>query len=107
VSAEYRVVWKREGLRRKARRYARLASAERHLNMLTSDEPWRFYPEPVDDPDERCCDGRECGCYGETERQRVEAMRAEMPPMEYARIETRPVGEWSEASAPAPQTTRE
>lgn len=36
---EYRLVWQREGLRRKTRRFQSLHSAERHILRLTTGDP--------------------------------------------------------------------
>jgi len=39
---EYRVSWKRDGLRRKSRTFIRRATAERHAEMLRNGDPhWR------------------------------------------------------------------
>jgi hypothetical protein len=43
---EYRVVWKRTGLRRKSRRFQSLTSAERHVHKLTVDYDPHFYCDP-------------------------------------------------------------
>lgn len=39
VKTEYRLVWQREGLRRKSRRFQSLAAAERHIVRLTTGDP--------------------------------------------------------------------
>jgi hypothetical protein len=97
---EFRVVYKREGLRRKVRRFCnRPRSAERFIGLLISSEPWRFMRGEPSPDGYVCCNGRECGCHGETVREHCDRVRAELPPLEYARIETREVGEWA-ASVP-------
>ena len=94
MATEYRVKWKREGLRPKRIRYTSMKSAERRLALLTSDEPWLYYGGGNDPSDYQCCSGYECGCGGITVREHCEQRRAEMPPIEYAVIECRPVGAW-------------
>jgi hypothetical protein len=94
MATEYRVKWKREGLRPKRIRYTSMKAAERRLALLTSDEPWLYYGGVNDPSDYQCCSGHECGCGGITVREHCEQRRAEMPPIEYAVIECRPVGAW-------------
>lgn len=94
MATEYRVKWKREGLRPKRIRYTSMKAAERRLALLTSDEPWLYYGGGNDPSDYQCCSGHECGCGGITVREHCEQRRAEMPPIEYAVIECRPVGAW-------------
>lgn len=97
---EWRVSWKRMGLRPKHKRYARESAARRFLGLL-GPEPWRFFSEAPDSY--RCCRGdpEECGCGGETWREWSDAIREEMPALEYARIEFRVIGPWQpEPSAP-------
>lgn len=88
---EFRVIWKREGLRPKRRNFSKRSSAERFL-ILFGPEPWLFYGA---DPDKRCCSGVECACGGMTERESTADERSRMPPLEYVRLESRPVGDWS------------
>lgn len=89
---EYRVTWKREGLSPKRKVYARRASAERRIALMTSPEPWRVYSS---DPDEFfCCSGNYCGCGGISVRENAEAVRSALPPMEYVRLEVRTVRDW-------------
>ncbi len=93
MKSEFRVIWKREGLRPKRKIFVRRASAEKYL-LLFGPEPWTYLGK---DPDERlCCDGYQCGCGGETYRQNDERQRAEMPKLEWIRVETREVGEWKQ-----------
>lgn len=103
AEVEYRVVWKREGQARKSKTFATERGATRRLNIMVSDEPWRFYSPPVD-PDERvCCAGdynSMCGCGGMTYREQSEHERTQLDKIEYARMEARDVGEWRAAVAP-------
>jgi len=93
---EYRVVWKRAGLRRKVKRFATRRAAERLLIRLTDPEPWRTYLREGQDPDDyRCCSGHECGCGGITYRQEAEDMRANQPPLESVQLEARRIEPWT------------
>jgi hypothetical protein len=92
MATEYRVKWKREGLSPKRVKYTSLKAAERRLALLTSAEPWLALG--LDPTAYQCCSGYMCGCEGRTVREHSEARRAEMPPIEYAVIECRPVGGW-------------
>jgi hypothetical protein len=86
------VMVKRKGQRVKVRRYATLAGAERRL-LLYGPEPWLYARKGPDDL--FCCrGGPECDCHGMTMRERSEEVRGELPALEYARIESRAVGEW-------------
>lgn len=96
---EYRVVWKRRGMNRKSKRFQSLKAAQRRV-LLLGPEPWLALGL---DPDERCCSGLECGCGGRTNRENLLAQRntpihpdaGPMPEIEYIRIESRPLGDWS------------
>lgn len=99
MSVEHRVVWKREGLRRKAKRFVRRRNADYFVELLTSTEPWKHIADYKDvDPDDYvCCAGTsrdECACGGETIREHFGRLRGNMPSIEYVRIETREVGPW-------------
>lgn len=97
---EYRVVWKRRGLKRKSKRYMSLKAAERRITLM-GPEPWKALGL---DPDERCCSGLECVCGGRTNRERLLDDRKGsmyegddgMPPLEYAYIEQRPLAAWQQ-----------
>jgi hypothetical protein len=89
---EHRVVYKREGTRRKEKRFVRLATAQKLVHLLTSDEPWTAYGRSADAM--ACCHGWECGCEGLTVKQESDAARANYPPLEYVRIERRMVCDW-------------
>lgn len=94
VKSQFRVVWKRTGLKRRERIFGREATARRFL-LLFGPEPWLAYLKPGQTPDdEMCCSGYQCGCSGETFRQQSEARRATQPALEFVRLEQRPVGAW-------------
>ncbi len=94
---EYRVVWKRVGLRKKARTSAKIETARRTLALLNGGSG-RYLALGLDPDELACCSGRECGCRGLTNREVSDAYVADMPPLEYARIEAREVGEWKVSS---------
>jgi len=103
VRTQYRVRWKREENRPKARGAASLREAERFLGLLTSDEPWRFlrntYHAHWEGPDSYyCCDGGACGCGGLTVRKHCEKAREGLPKIEWARIESRQVTSYAPLS---------
>lgn len=88
---EYRVIYQREGCRKRIKRCAKEETAERFMKLL-GPEPWTAFGQ---DPDEfECCDGWECGCTGKTVREWSAFQRLEMPNLEFARIERREVAEW-------------
>lgn len=90
MKMEYRVVWKRVGIRAKSKRFATLRAAERRALML-GPEPWLAQKR---DPDSlNCCNGYECGCGGVTVRQYWEGL--EIPKLEYIRIDHRPFHAWT------------
>lgn len=93
---EYRVVWKRDGLTEKKKRYMNLVRAKRFVTLL-GPEPWIALGL---DPDQYfCCSGRECGCGGTTVREHSEIQRKDIPAIEWVRIEKRKiaVGQWEES----------
>lgn len=94
---EYRVVWKREGIKVKRRRYATRSAVDRFL-VLFGPEPWKAYVRRGKGPDDYvCCPGTssyECGCDGVTYRERSERMGAEIPKLEWIRVEQRAIGAW-------------
>lgn len=96
---EYRVVWKREGLKRKTASYATRSGAERRVALM-GPEPWVAFGES---PDALfCCPGTradECSCGGRTIREQSDATRHDMPPIEYAYVEGRTVGAWERVDA--------
>ena len=96
---QYRVTWKREGNRPKAKRVKGLPNAERWVGILTSPEPWKFLKDFEDKgPDDYwCCAGTaydECGCGGITVREFCDSKREGLPPIEYVRIQLRRVHPW-------------
>lgn len=93
---EYRVIWKRSGLDRKVRRYATLAGAQRYVRLF-GPEPWTAFGDGGPDDFWCCSGGPECACEGETNAERAESQSADMPDLEYARIERREVGTWEAA----------
>ena len=93
---EYRVVWKRQGMKRKTRRYAHLKSAQRFV-MLLGPEPWKALNVDPDSP--HCRSPEECTCQGGTWRDYLERGREGygpdgMPHIEYVHIERRLTFEW-------------
>ena len=91
---EYRVVWKRsfEGAKEKRKIFQSLHGAERLMTIL-GPEPWKAWGK---DPDSLiCCSGSMCTCGGRTYREDSESTRADMPEIEYLRIEKREIGEWT------------
>lgn len=95
---EYRVIWKREGLNPKRKKYLVRAAAERFM-LILGPEPWRAFADG--DPDEYfCCSGRECGCGGTTIREDCERRREGLPAIEYVRLESRTVtcGDWTQTT---------
>lgn len=98
MAIQYRVKWKRVDSRVKRVNYVSRKRAENRLLLLTSDEPWLAMGKS---PDEFvCCDGYECGCSGMTIREESDRLRAAMPALEYARIECREVGPWTQPEPP-------
>ena len=96
---EYRVVWQREGLKPKRKRYATLAAAQRFMGLL-GPEPWVVLGK---DPDALwCCSGWECACRGVTNRQNSEDQRANMPKLLSVRLDEREVGPWRVAPGADP-----
>lgn len=91
---EYRVVSKRVGKVMQTRVYRTLAAAKRRL-VLFGPEPWKAYGRHGRNPDERvCCSGYQCGCGGYTVKEQSDARRAEMPELEYIKLQVRDVSEW-------------
>jgi len=102
---EYRIKWKREGdARPKTRIYQRRAPAE-HLSLILEGRQAEAFPDKTPD-DFACCNGRECGCGGESNAEVWERRNAEFAPLEDGpRIEVRTVGEWSLESGTTPAST--
>lgn len=88
---EYRVIYQREGCRKRIKRCAKEATAERFMKLL-GPEPWTAFKQ---DPDYwYCCDGWMCGCDGYTIREHSDAIRKDMPKLAFARIERRAIDGW-------------
>jgi hypothetical protein len=105
---EYRVVWKRKELSRKTRRFRSLKTAEKFRGVLTAGSTEERLLLLGKDPDAYyCCDGHECGCGGETNRESEEHYADGMPLLEYCVIEERPVGPWEMVLRPAVGQERE
>lgn len=107
MASEYRVIWKREGMRTKRFRSVSRAAAERRLALMTSPEPWKFYNPPKEGDQQICCSGHECGCFGATYREEAEAKYKEMPKLEWIRLEAREVGKWASSQSAASHADKE
>lgn len=95
IDCEYRVIWQREGRVQQVRRYAKEKGARMRYELLTGAEPWKLLGYKASDY--VCCAGTECGCGGETFKQKTERINAETP-LKIARLEVRTVGDWQEAT---------
>jgi hypothetical protein len=93
---EYRVVWSREGIRPKRKKYRTLKSALAWKDFLISPEPW--VSRGLDPDSFICCSGsrEECGCSGKTVREDFLSTREGLPPITAIRIDARTVGDWKE-----------
>lgn len=89
---EYRVIWKREGLSQRSRRFVQKKFANRWLMLLTVPEPWDLFD--LDGDDYVCCSGHECGCGGQTVRQSFNKRREGLPKLINYGIQEREVGKW-------------
>ena len=97
---EYRIVCKRQGQQKKNFKSRSVRLIQRRTYLL-GDTPWKaFGKEPYDFI---CCDGKSldwsgeiCGCKGETYKEQAETMKAQLPPVEYIKVEYREVGEWKD-----------
>lgn len=81
----YRVAWKREGIRPKYRRFEKKDATLRFVALL-GPEPWKAHGRDPDKTD----------YYGQSVREEYLDRRSSMPPIEWVRIERRPVGQWEE-----------
>ncbi len=88
---EYRVSWKRDGMKPKRKVFQTLKGAKRLLELL-GPEPWKAWGGKAEDY--FCCNGWECVCGGETVKERSESDRKSMPALEWIRIENRIVESW-------------
>lgn len=90
-ATEYRVKWKREGLKAKIKVFQTRAAAERRLTLL-GPEPWKAMGR---EPESKwCCSGYQCACGGVTVREESENTRKTMPRLEYVQLEKRQVQMW-------------
>lgn len=94
---EYRVCWRREGMAREKRKRFATERGARQFLLLFGPEPWLRLRKKVDPDAPICCSGYECGCEGQTHRERAEAIRRDLPAIRYIRLESRAVGEWTPA----------
>lgn len=93
---EYRVVWKRQGLKQKAKRYATLKGANRFMDLL-GPEPWKAFGKEAEE--QYCCGGYQCACGGMTWKQHLEFhKKSGQPEIESIRLEKRNVGEWEKTN---------
>lgn len=91
---EFRVVWKRQGLPIKRKKYPARSRAEKFMTIFGSC-PWLAFDQ---DPDAfECCSGHGCSCGGRTIRQAFAERYAEIPKLEWVRLEYRMVGPWQPA----------
>lgn len=115
----FRVIWKRAGYRPKSKQFGQLRHALKAFRLM-GPEPWRYFSGSPD-PELRwhCkeCEGVgtitikqnpaynyavtltvPCAkCFGgSTIREYIERRRAELPAMEWVRLEERPMGPWVE-----------
>jgi hypothetical protein len=94
MKKEYQVIWQREGMSKKRKRYATKKSADRFIALMIDPEPWKLYGY---DPDAfMCCRGdpEDCGCGGKTYRESFEERRVGLPKLLTYGIQEREVGEW-------------
>lgn len=80
------------------KRLRSLKAVERRINILTADEPWRFFSDArvrLKGPDDLvCCPGRpqdECGCGGLTMAEDTAQKRKDLPPLQWIRVEARTI----------------
>jgi len=92
---EYRVSWKRAGMRPKSKVYQTRKGAERQL-VLLGPEPWKAWGGKAEDY--FCCSGWECLCGGETVKERIESDHKTMPALEWVRMEHRNCEPWCPAN---------
>ena len=92
MGTEYRVVWSREGIGRKVKRFATLKMATRRM-ILLGPKPWMAYTN--DHNSLWCCNGYQCNCGGLTAQAYFEKMRDSYPKVESVHIESRSIGEWT------------
>lgn len=102
MAFEYRIVWQRDGLRPKRKRYARENAARRFVEILSSTE---VFVRPGESPEDYvCCSGFECGCGGQKLRESLEIQMKEMPKIIALRLERRAIGEWEAMPVETPKS---
>ncbi|MDX9913250.1 MAG: hypothetical protein RBS77_01570 [Candidatus Moranbacteria bacterium] len=82
----YRVVSKREGIRPKIKTFATLKAAQKRIALLTDPEPWKVLGAGPDD----IFNTDTMQTYGEF----TDAIRGDMPALEWVRLERREVSPW-------------
>ena len=90
---QFRLTWNR-GETVCAKTFATRAKAERHIRILTADEPWREWAPKKGPDDYVCCRDSvysECGCGGLTCAQERDEKRKDLPPINWIRIEQRTI----------------
>jgi hypothetical protein len=94
---EYRVVWKREGQRKKTRKSRGAKLIQKWLYLL-GDTPWKAFGKEPDDY--LCCSGNPhlCACGGKTYGEQADEKKAEQPKIEYIKVEYREVGVWEQTN---------
>lgn len=95
TTTQYRVVSLREDGTKTVKTYAHLKAVKDRIGRLTSAEPWRFYGSDAerqrDGSDLECCDGRECGCGGQTVKEASDGQRSGLTPVVSVEVSTRRV----------------
>jgi hypothetical protein len=95
VKTEFRIRWKRVGLRPKSKTLKSRRAADRFVLQL-GPEPWKAWGK---DPHALvCCSGYQCGCMGATVGEEALAQRATMPVIEWIEVSVRSVSVWVEES---------
>lgn len=105
---EYRVISTRDGGIVSEKRYGSMGAVRDRIGRLTSREPWRFYGHEADrqrDGEELVCclDNGECGCGGDTLRERADRERMALPALVSITVQRRTVTRtaWEEIERPA------
>jgi hypothetical protein len=97
TTIEYRLVWQREGLEPKEKKFSNKKRAYDRAMVMTSNEPWKYFGSPSDrlrlgDEYFCCADPNAiCKCGGRTLREDAIYRRAHMPPLVWLRVDRRVV----------------
>lgn len=81
----------------KTKNFASIKALERHVRIMTSDEPWREWKtefEGLLPEDYACCPGgpsHECGCGGYTNAEVRDEKRKDLPPILWIKQEVREI----------------